>query len=75
MKMWIEPEISPFHRNWPYWITGWHRRLIWWLWPIRWVLVQQSGGTTVRDYYLTANDAALRMCAIVRDDLRGNQLN
>jgi hypothetical protein len=54
--LWIEWEIAPFYRRW----QGW-RRLLWWAWPVRWVVVDETRSMTRRDYCLTASEAASRM--------------
>lgn len=59
----IKPEIAFFHRRW----QGW-RRIVWWLWPIRWALVQEWNNYDVTDYYTSANDAAVAMAKLAHKE-------
>jgi bacteriorhodopsin len=63
MKAHIEWEFAPFYRRW----QG-CRRLLWWLWPIRWVLVTEGRGFVQSDFYTTANDAAIALARLPRLD-------
>ena len=56
--VWIGWQFAPFYRRW----QGW-RRVLWWLWPIRWVVYETRdyGGMRIEDYYGSANEAAYYM--------------
>lgn len=57
-------EFAPFYRRW----QGW-RRVLWWAWPVRWMVVEEGRGYAVTDYFCTANEAATWMCKrVTRDD-------
>lgn len=58
-ETWIEWEIAPFYRRW----QGW-RKILWWLWPVRWAFVIQwhmGPMVTEYSYCLTAQQAAKEM--------------
>jgi hypothetical protein len=59
-KMHLRWEIAPFCRRFQGWRLG---QILWWLWPVRWVVVVRSGdgSVTTYDYFATANDAAVWM--------------
>jgi hypothetical protein len=57
MKVSLRREIRPFYRRW----RGW-RRILWWLWPVRWAVVSEGVGWKSWDYYSSLGDAVDGYC-------------
>jgi hypothetical protein len=61
--MFLSWEVAPLYRRFQRgeWRTLPYR-LLWWLWPVRWLVVIEDRGFTQTDYFCSANDAAVWMC-------------
>lgn len=50
----IDWEIAPFYRRW----QGFGLiKILWWLWPIRWYILEEDRNCTCHDYYWSFQSA------------------